>query len=238
MARRLGLLGGSFDPIHLGHLLIAEEARAALGLDRVLFVPARRSPFKPALPEASDPDRVAMIEAAIADQPAFALHRAELERPPPSYTIDTLRALRPAPGEAAELWLILGSDALAGFGGWREAAAILDLARLAVFERPGPLSGLPSGPPPRPSRTDTGAEDAEGRGTVEAPPPAAPRPPGLEARIDRLDAPLVGISSTDLRRRLRSGRTVRYQVPAAVEALIRARGLYGSGAPAGERGDS
>lgn len=234
MARRLGLLGGSFDPIHLGHLLIAEEARAALALDRVLFVPARRSPFKPAPPEASDPDRVAMIEAAIADQPAFALHRAELERPAPSYTIDTLRTLHAAPGEAPELWLILGSDALAGFGGWREADAILALARLAVFERRGPLSGTPS----RPASPDAGAGDPKRKGTATGPPPSAPTPPGLEERVDRLDAPLVGISSTDLRRRLHSGRTVRYQVPAPVEALIHARGLYGIAAPAVGRGDS
>lgn len=130
---RLGVFGGTFDPPHVGHLAIANAALEEATLDRILFVPARRSPLKDGEPEASPTDRVAMLEAAIAGEPRFSLSRAELERDGPSYTVDTLAQLS---GED-ELFLILGSDALADFAHWRDPERITRLATLLVAARPG-----------------------------------------------------------------------------------------------------
>lgn len=139
---RLGVLGGSFDPIHLGHLRAAESAREALGLDLVLFVPAARSPHKAGV-SAPGPDRYTMACLATAGQPAFQVSDAELRREPPSYTVDTLEQLAAQrPGD--ELWLIVGADTLADLGRWRSAARIFDLARVAVVARPG---AAPTAPP-------------------------------------------------------------------------------------------
>src|SRR5438046_1988092 len=108
---RLGVFGGTFDPVHVGHLAIALAALESAKLDRIVFVPARRSPLKERGPEASEADRLLMLEAAVKDEPRFAVSRVELDREGPSYTVDTLEALRPQ----GELFLILGSDALADF---------------------------------------------------------------------------------------------------------------------------
>jgi len=198
-APRLGLFGGTFDPIHLGHLVIAEEARAVLRLDRILFIPARRSPLKAAGPIAADDQRLAMLERAIAGQPAFTVSRVDLDRPGPSYTVDTLALLGAERGDKAVLWLILGADALVDLPAWREPAAILEAARLAVFERPGHAIDLEA---------------------LEA------ALPGSGLRVDRIPTPLIGISASDLRDRVAAGRPIRYQVPAAVEDYIMAEGLY------------
>jgi nicotinate-nucleotide adenylyltransferase len=135
MARvlRTGVFGGTFDPVHVGHLAIALSALESVPLDRVLFVPARRSPLKDRDPRASAEDRVAMLRAAIADEPRFGLSLAELDREGPSYTVDTLESLR----SDGELFLILGSDALADLGRWRDPARIRELATLLVALRPG-----------------------------------------------------------------------------------------------------
>ncbi len=130
---RLGVFGGTFDPVHVGHLAIARAALEAVPLDRVLFVPARRSPLKQRGPFASEADRLAMLETAIADEPRFSLSRAELEREGPSYTVETIERLA---GED-ELFLILGSDALADFGRWKDPERIARLATLLVADRPG-----------------------------------------------------------------------------------------------------
>lgn len=132
---RLGLLGGSFDPIHLGHLRAAENAREALRLDQVLFVPAARSPHK-AGSAATGQDRFTMACLATAGQPAFQVSDLELRREPPSYTVDTLELLA-AQRPDDELWLIVGADTLADLGRWRSVARILELARVAVVARPG-----------------------------------------------------------------------------------------------------
>ena len=130
---RIGVFGGTFDPVHVGHLAIAQAALDGAKLDRILFVPARRSPLKDRGPVASEADRLAMLEAATKDEPRFAVSRVELERPAPSYTVDTLEALR-ADGE---LFLILGSDALAELPKWRSPERIRALAPLLVARRPG-----------------------------------------------------------------------------------------------------
>ncbi|HKY50933.1 MAG TPA: nicotinate-nucleotide adenylyltransferase [Candidatus Limnocylindria bacterium] len=133
MKLRVGVFGGTFDPVHVGHLGIALAALESVPLDRVLFIPARRSPLKDRDPVASVADRVTMLERAIANEPRFALSRVELDRDGVSYTVDTLEALR---GEG-ELFLILGGDALADLARWRRPDRIRELATILVAERPG-----------------------------------------------------------------------------------------------------
>ncbi|MGH2498492.1 MAG: nicotinate (nicotinamide) nucleotide adenylyltransferase, partial [Candidatus Limnocylindria bacterium] len=131
--QRIGVFGGSFDPPHLGHLAIALAALEAARLDRVLFVPARRSPLKETAPVATEADRLAMLRAAVADEPRFQVSTLELERDAPSYTVETLEALA---GEG-ELFLILGADAAAERARWRDPARVAALATLLVAPRPG-----------------------------------------------------------------------------------------------------
>ncbi len=133
LTERVGVFGGTFDPVHVGHLAIALAALESVPLDRILFVPVRRSPLKDRDPLASVVDRVTMLEAAIASEPRFVLSRAELDRAGVSYTVDTLEALR-GPGE---LFLILGSDALADLARWRAPDRIRELATILVAARPG-----------------------------------------------------------------------------------------------------
>jgi nicotinate-nucleotide adenylyltransferase len=195
---RLGIYGGSFDPIHVGHLAIAEEARVSLGLARVALVPAARQPLKGYAQ--SPPDhRLAMVRLACADNPAFYADDCELRRPPPSYTVDTLAAFRRQHPPPVELWFILGADAARDLPRWRRADEVAALARLAIVGRPGFSADL---------QALTSAL------------------PALEGRVTLLDGPRLEISSTDLRRRLAEGRPVRYQLPEAVRLYIAEHGLY------------
>jgi len=130
---KIGVFGGTFDPVHVGHLAIAQAALDTAGLDQIVFVPARRSPLKEQSPVASEADRLAMLVLATKDEPRFSVSRVELDREGPSYTVDTLEALRPA----GELYLILGSDALADLGKWRSPERIKALAKILVARRPG-----------------------------------------------------------------------------------------------------
>ncbi|MEP6571172.1 MAG: nicotinate-nucleotide adenylyltransferase [Gemmatimonadota bacterium] len=185
----IGLLGGSFDPIHHGHLIVARSVLETLGLDAVRFVPARDQPFKAGQHGVSSDLRAQMVALAIRGEPRFVLERAELDRPGPSYTVDTLRALHlREPG--ADFALLLGADAAAEFHLWRESEEIRRLARLVVFSRPG-LAGVPAGP-------------------------------GLAP----LAVPAVDISATDIRVRVREGRSIRYLVPDGVAEFIAAHRLY------------
>ena len=129
----VGVFGGTFDPVHVGHLAIANAALDELALDRVYFVPARHSPLKQDGPIASAEDRIAMLAAATHDETRFRVSPVELDRTGPSFTIDTLESLR----DQGPLFLILGSDAYADFERWREPARIRDLATIAVAARPG-----------------------------------------------------------------------------------------------------
>ena len=130
---RVGVFGGTFDPVHVGHLAIAHAALESVPLDRVLFVLAKRSPLKERGPVASEGDRLRMLELAIANEPRFAVSRLELDRDGPSYTVDTLERL----AGKDELFLILGSDALADLARWKDPDRIARLATLVVAERPG-----------------------------------------------------------------------------------------------------
>jgi nicotinate-nucleotide adenylyltransferase len=205
--RRLGVFGGTFDPIHLGHLVIAEEARVTLGLDLVLFIPARVSPFKLGQATACAADRLRMVELAIADNPSFQASRLEIEREGPSFTVDTLRQLRTAYGPQVELFLLLGADSLAAIAGWHQAQELVKLAWIAVYARPG----------------------------VALVPDALERQvPGLAAVTQTLDGVKLDISATEIRSRVRLQRSIRYLVPSAVETYIHQHGLYlteGTGIP-------
>jgi nicotinate-nucleotide adenylyltransferase len=130
---RLGVFGGTFDPVHVGHLAIAHAALESVPLDRILFVPARRSPLKDRGPVADAEDRLAMLELAVSGEPRFSVSRAELEREGPSYTVETLERLA---GED-QLFLIVGTDAAAEFARWKSPERIAALATIAVAERPG-----------------------------------------------------------------------------------------------------
>jgi nicotinate-nucleotide adenylyltransferase len=139
----IGLFGGSFDPVHHGHLIVARVAAESLGLDEVRFMPAREQPFKRGRHAAPAADRAVMLELAIAGSPGFAVERAELERPGPSYTVDTLESLRAREPRAA-FTLLLGADAAAELGAWHRAGELPGLARIVVLARPG--TPVPSSP--------------------------------------------------------------------------------------------
>jgi nicotinate-nucleotide adenylyltransferase len=203
VAGSVGVLGGTFDPVHLGHLVVAEEVRESLGLETVLFVPNGMPPHKPDRPISAREDRVAMVALAIAGNPAFRLGRLEVDRPGPSYAVDTVETLsREAPdaGRDPDLWWILSAEALAGLTSWREPARLLRTCRLAVVPRPG------ARPP--------------GRSWLEE------HFPGLEDRVVFLDGPEIGISSTLIRDRVAAGRSIRYLVPTGVDDYIRDHNLY------------
>lgn len=201
----IGILGGTFDPIHLGHLAIAEEVRESLGLERVLFVPARRPPHKPGVALASAEDRAAMLALAIAGNPAFELSRLELEREGPSYTADTVELLAATERDAGrepDLTFILSTEALAGLPVWHEPERLLGACRLAVVPRAGRVA--------------------------EGPRWLAARFPDASAVF--LAGPDLAISATAIRRRVGLGRSIRYLVPDAVIAYIADHGLYSEAA--------
>jgi nicotinate-nucleotide adenylyltransferase len=135
---RVGLLGGTFDPIHFGHLLLAEGAREALSLDEVIWIPARQPPHKPQPPNASAEDRCRMVELAIGDHPQFRLSRIEIDRSGPSYTIDTVRQLQASLSHKIRQWyLLLGAETAAGLPGWKEGEQLMGLVRCVAIPRPG-----------------------------------------------------------------------------------------------------
>lgn len=198
VAGSVGILGGTFDPIHNGHLAIAEEARETLGLERVLLVPAAAPPHKPGRLVTDPAHRLALARLAVEDNPSFAVSGLEIERGGASYTVDTLVAL--AADGIAEPWFILSAEALADFESWRSPERILELCRLAVVPRGGyePLD----------------------RAWV------AERFPGREDRVRFLPGPLLPISGSVVRRRAAVGRSVRYLVPDAVARYIAHHQLY------------
>ena len=198
---RIGILGGTFDPIHYGHLAIAAEARHAVRRAQVLFVVAAQQPLKARGHVASAAQRLAMVELACADEPAFVPSDIELRRPPPSYTVDTLRELRAILPAQAELWFVLGGDALAELPRWHHAAEIIALARLAAVQRPGTTLDLAS---------------------IDA------ALPGLRERTAVIEGPRLEIASNILRVRHAAGLPLRYQLPDSVIEYVEAQGLYKS----------
>jgi nicotinate-nucleotide adenylyltransferase len=205
---RIGVYGGSFDPVHIGHLLLAECCREQAGLDRVLFVPAATQPHKQDRRLADPQHRIDMLRLATGGHPAFDVATLELDRGGVSYTVDTLAALQSAQ-PAAELCLLLGPDALAGLPTWREPRRIAELATLVAVERES-LDDL------RAAATTAGLTELLG----------ADR---LATLLDRrVRMPAIGIRASDLRAAVAAGRSIRYRTPRAVEAFIAAHGLYRS----------
>ena len=196
---RVGLLGGTFNPPHLGHLVCAQEAHAALGLDRVLLVPVHAPPHKEADGDPGAEARVELCELAVAGDERLAVSRAEADVPGASFTVDTLRRLH-AHRPQDELTFIVGGDMAHSLPEWREPEAILDLAELAVAERED-------------VRRDAIAERLAGlRGAHE--------------RIRFFDMPRLDISSSLIRSRVAAGRPIRYLVPDAVASAIERTGIY------------
>jgi nicotinate-nucleotide adenylyltransferase len=194
-------MGGTFDPIHHGHLVAAQEACHQLNLDQVLFVPAGEPPHKPRRPISAAHHRRRMIELAIAGQSCFDLSTVDLDRPGPCYTVDTLELLRQERGSKAEFFFVEGTDSLVDIPTWYRPQRLLELCELAVVGRHGAEIDL--------ARLDS-------------------QLPGLAGRVHWVDMPRLDISSSDLRARIREGRPISYLVPPAVEAYILEQGLYRS----------
>ena len=198
---RIGVLGGTFDPVHNGHLHIARELRKALGLERVTWVPAGRPPHKAGQIVSSDRDRLMMLERALAGSPLDEISTIDLDRAGPSYTADTLELLREHVSWATLVFL-MGEDSLRDLPTWHDPERILGAAELAVAGRPGIDANL----------------DVLRQAI-----------PALDGRVHLAFIDEVPVSSSDIRRRVRENRPITGLVPAAVESYIRQRGLYTSG---------
>jgi nicotinate-nucleotide adenylyltransferase len=194
----VGILGGTFDPIHIGHLVVAEEARVKIGFGEVLFVPAGQPLLKPDRNITPSDHRVEMVRRAIVDNPHFKLCTLEVERPGPSYTVDTLTMLRDQLGSEASFFFILGRDTLAELPSWREPKKLVQLCRLVVAPR-------------------LGAKDLQHLETEI---------PGLLDKVIQLDMPVIGISSSGIRQRIAQGLPIRYLVPAEVGKYITEQKIY------------
>jgi len=196
---RVGVFGGTFDPFHLGHLVVAQDAVEALGLERFIFIPSGIPPHKAPDPGGGmargvtpAPLRLEMVQEAVASDPRFQVSDLEVRRPGPSYTVDTLRELRSEGVE--DPFFLMGVDQLAGFAGWREPREVAGLARLVVMAREG---------------EDPAAVD-----------------PGMELDFRVLPVTRIDLSSSRLRQRAAEGRSLRYLVPEEVRRIIRREGLY------------
>jgi nicotinate-nucleotide adenylyltransferase len=210
---RVAVLGGSFNPIHYGHLLLADDVLEQLGLDRVLFVPAAAPPHKAATLLAAAADRYEMVRRATAEHPRFAVSDVELRRAGPSYTVDTLSALA-AGGD--ELFYIVGSETFLDLLTWREPRRVASLARLVVIPRAGSVFDT-EGAAAQKVLHEIGVEG----GFVHA---GGGPPPSRGVLI--VHATSLPLSASDLRRRVREGRSLVYRVPPAVIEYVRAHGLY------------
>jgi nicotinate-nucleotide adenylyltransferase len=197
--RRIGVIGGTFDPIHYGHLAAAEEARVKVGLEKVIFVVAGLPPHK--LDEEVTPveHRLAMAGLGIASNPQFELSRVDVDRPGPSYTVDTISILQEQWGGETELFFVLGLDSLVELPTWHEPHRLIRSCRLIAVSRPGFQVDL-----------------AQLEATM----------PGISSRVEIIDMPEMDISSTDLQRRAREGLPIKYQVPDEVERYIEEHQLY------------
>jgi len=197
---KLGVLGGTFDPIHNGHLAVADEVRKRLELDEILFVPAGQPWLKAGKPLTEAEHRMEMVRLAIADRPYYKLSTMEIDREGPSYTVDTMSELKNQRADEDELFFILGWDSLAELPEWREPERIIRLCQLVAVPRPGY---------PRPDLK-----------VLES------SIPGLNERVTVLDKPTVDISASDIRERVGKGLSISGLVPDAVARYIRENGLY------------
>ena len=194
----IGVLGSAFNPPHLGHLALAQEALWQLGLDEVVLVPTGEAPHKRIHDDPGRELRLAMTRLAAADDSRFTVSTLEVEREGPSYTYETLELLAREKGEP-ELVFVMGADAAVGFEGWREPRRVVELARLAVARRSG---------------------------VAEADVAATMRAVGAEGRVTMLEMPQFGVSSSAVRERAAAGRPLRYLVPEAVARFVEEKGIY------------
>lgn len=197
--QRIGILGGTFDPPHIGHLVLAEYAAEALGFEHVVFVPAADPPHKRGETRMSIEHRIAMLELAIAGNPRFGWSRVDVDRPGPHYTVDTIRILQAA-DEQAELFFVMGGDSLRDLPKWNRPQELLNACQLVVLQRPNM--------------------------ELVSPEMHETRFPGSSERIIILDDPLLGFSSTGIVERLKAGKSIRYMTPDAVLAYIHDHQLY------------
>jgi nicotinate-nucleotide adenylyltransferase len=203
---RLGLLGGTFDPIHTGHLLIAESARHALSLDQIIFIPAGDPPHKGETVTPAE-HRYAMVLLATGTNPTFTVSRREIERSGPSYSLTTIREFRAEAGSESELFFVVGADTLRDIRTWYRWEEVLRECRFLVVARPGvPFTVEQSG-----------------------------LPQALRRQVDLVISPGLEISSTEIRDRVREGKPIRYLVPEPVEQYIVKHGLYRSAPAAASR---
>lgn len=199
---RLGVFGGSFDPVHYAHLLLAESCREQQQLDRVVFVPSAAPPHKRDRELTSAESRLAMLELAIAGHEPFTVSRCEVDRAGVNYTVDTLRHFR-TEHPKAELFFVLGADMLLDLPTWREVGQVCELATIVAVRRAGV------------AEPDFGGLN----GVV--------RPERIQwFREHQVEMPALGLSSTEIRRRVAAGRSIRYMTPRAVEKYIETHGLY------------
>ena len=197
---KIGVLGGTFDPIHNGHLLVAEEARSRLNLEEVLFVPAGEPWLKAGTPISDAEHRVQMIRLAIANKPYFKLSTMEIERPGPSYTVDTIAELRDQLDRGDELFFVLGWGNLIQLPQWHEPARLIEMCYLVAVPRPGS---------PHPDLK-----------------PLEPLIPGLSRKVIFLDKPEIDISASVIRDRVAQGLPIRHLVPEPIDKYIREHRLY------------
>ena len=197
---RVGVLGGTFDPVHLGHLIVAEDARLRLGLDKVIFMTAGQPWLKKEQPLTPAEQRFDMVRLATAPNPHFEAARQEIDRTGPTYTVDTLESLRRELGLDATIYFIVGLDALEQFDQWKDPERVLTLCQLLVLDRPG-------------------EEDFDWPGFYD-------RVPDAEGRVQVVPASAVEVSATELRRRLSTGEPLDGQAPVAVADYIQEHGLY------------
>ncbi|MBP6964964.1 MAG: nicotinate-nucleotide adenylyltransferase [Armatimonadetes bacterium] len=195
---RIGVMGGTFDPPHMAHIAAAEEARLRFGLDRVIFMPAGQPPHKAGRAVSDAEHRYQMTRLGIAGYTQFEVSRMEIDRPGPSYTVDTLRALREELGPEAEIYFIAGADEILDIENWHEAEALPELARFVALPRQG---------------FDLGELESK-------------LPAKFLASIDMPPMREMHVSATDVRQRVAEGRPIGHLVPAGVEEYIRRNGLY------------
>jgi nicotinate-nucleotide adenylyltransferase len=199
---RIGVFGGTFDPVHLGHLILAEQCREQAGLDQVWFVPAARPPHKLERTLTRFDQRVEMLALAIAGQMTFQISEVENNRPGPSYTAETLAELQQSHPDYA-YHLLIGSDTIADLPAWHQPQKVIELAGLLVVSRTGhPVL------------------------SADAVRQALRLPGSLTLRYQVVDCPVIEIASRELRRRVAQGRSIRYLVPRAVECYIQEKRLY------------
>ncbi len=197
---RMAILGGTFDPIHNGHLAVAEEVRSKLGMDEIVIIPAGRPRLKQDHYVTPASHRLAMVELAVKDHAVFRVSTVEIDSPGPTCTVDTLETIRRQQNSSVDIYFLLGSDALRDLPRWKKPRRLLELCYLVVFSRPGsPLPPL------------------EGLETFV---------PGISTRAIQIEVPQVDISATDIRLRVARREPITGMVPAAVERYIHEHGLY------------